>query len=130
LVLEKLKANKEDVDVGGHEYLGELWESAQTGANVAYHAKIISDAATVRSLIHAANGIARDAHDRIAPAEELLSQAEQRILEIREDKSFSEPADAAQMVREGLRRIDGRCAREGPDGLLTGSRMSMRFSTG
>src|SRR5262245_45232653 len=54
---ERLKRNKQLEDVGGHNFLVDLWNEIPTGANVEYHAKIVRDTAMVRGLIHAGNEI-------------------------------------------------------------------------
>ncbi len=70
LLYDKLRKNKQLEDVGGKEYLVELWEAVPTGANAEYHAKLVRDTAMVRGLIHASNEILRDAYDRTQSADE------------------------------------------------------------
>src|SRR5690349_9534835 len=60
---EWLREQKYIEDIGGYPYLGELWESAPTGANAEYYAKIVREKAIVRNLIAAGNEILRDAYD-------------------------------------------------------------------
>src|SRR5262245_28361635 len=52
LLHDRLRKSKQLDDVGGATYLAELWESVPTGANAEYHAKLVRDAAMIRSLIH------------------------------------------------------------------------------
>ena len=102
LLHELLRRRKELEDVGGVPYLTELWESEPTGANAEYHTKIIRDAAQVRRLIY----------DRASDAEDLLAQAERKILAITETASNigDTVRSAADFMREGLARIDERIA--------------------
>ena len=79
---ERLKKNKQLEDVGGADYLGDLWNAVPTGANAEYHAKIVRDTAMVRSLIHAGTEILRDSYDRTQSADELVAQAERKIMDI------------------------------------------------
>src|SRR5215831_5858536 len=84
MLAELLKEQKYIEDVGGYSYLGELWDAAPTAANAEYYAKIVRDKAVVRNLIHAGTEILRDAYDQAQPADELLGDAERKILEIAE----------------------------------------------
>ena len=80
LLHERLRKNKQLEDIGGVEYLTDLWEAVPTGANAEYHAKLVRDAAMIRSLIHSGNEILRDAYDRSQSADELVAQAERQIM--------------------------------------------------
>ena len=91
---EWLREQKYVEDIGGYPYLAELWESAPTAANVEYYAKIVREKAIVRNLIHAGNEILRDAYDQSQPADELLGDAERKILEVAETRHHR-PGDAA-----------------------------------
>src|SRR5207248_1954166 len=82
VLAEHLTAQKQIDDVGGYAYLGELWEAAPTAANAEYYARIVRDKAIVRSLIHTATEVLRDAYDTVAGAEEMLETAERKILDI------------------------------------------------
>jgi replicative DNA helicase len=111
LTHERLKLNKQLEDVGGPEFLAELWESVQTGANVEYHAKIVRDTAMVRNLIHASTEILRDAYDRTQSADELVSQAERKIMDIAKAGVVGETKTLAEAVNETFNRIDSRTGR-------------------
>jgi replicative DNA helicase len=114
-VFSQLQVNGDTLDAGGTAYLAELWESAETGANVEYHAAIVRDAALARSLIHTATEVIRDAYDHVAPAAEQLATAERKLFDLRGDQSGGGPVRARDLIREALERIDQR--RAGGDGL-------------
>jgi len=105
---ERLKRTKQLEDIGGHKFLAELWESVPTGANVEYHAKIVRDTAMVRSLIHAGNEILRDSYDRTQSADELVSQAERKIMEIANSGMVGETSTLTQTLHEAFTRLDAR----------------------
>jgi replicative DNA helicase len=118
---DRLQQSQQLADVGGPEYLAELWEAVPTGANAEYHAKIVRDCALNRDLIHAATEILRDAYDRTQPADELLGQAEQKLFALSSGAADGDHLlDARELARATEARIDARCGREGPDGLLVG----------
>jgi replicative DNA helicase len=119
---ERLKLNKQLDDVGGVVYLTELWESVPTGANAEYHAKIVRDTAMVRSLIHASTEILRDSYDRSQSADELVSQAERKIMDIAKAGMVGETKTLTEAVHEAFARIDSRAGKDNLSisGLATG----------
>jgi replicative DNA helicase len=121
LLHERLKRNKQLDDVGGVVYLTELWDAVPTGANAEYHAKIVRDTAMVRNLIHAGNEILRDAYDRTESADELVSQAERKIMEIAKSNLVGETITLREALLEAQTRLDGRIGGNlGVSGLPTG----------
>lgn len=112
LLHERLRKNKQLEDVGGHQYLAELWERVPTGANAEYHAKIVRDNAMIRNLIHSGNEILRDAYDRTQSADELVAGAERRIMEIAKSGMIGETKTISEVVREAFDRIDSRIGKE------------------
>jgi hypothetical protein len=75
----ELMQRRELQDVGGHEYLAELWTAVPTGALVEHYAGLVREEHTRRGLIHTARVIERDALARVAPAAELLATAQRRL---------------------------------------------------
>ena len=112
LLHERLRKNKHLEDVGGVPYLTELWESVPTGANVEYHAKLIRDAAMIRSLIHSGNEILRDAYDRSQSADELVAQAERQIMDIARSGMVGETKTLRDAVQEAWARLDSRIGKD------------------
>jgi replicative DNA helicase len=108
LIHERLKKSKQLEDVGGPEFLADLWESVQTGANVKYHATIVRDTAMVRNLIHASTEILRDAYDRTQSADELVSQAERKIMDIAKAGLVGETKTLTEIIHDVYDRIDTR----------------------
>jgi replicative DNA helicase len=120
MVHERLKKNKHLEDVGGHQGLGELWESVPTGMNVEYHAQIVRDTAMIRSLIHAGNEILRDSYDRTQSAEQLVSQAERKIMDIARAGLIGETKTLKEAIFEAHSRIDSRMGKDGSDLSISG----------
>ncbi len=107
-------------DIGGYAYLGELWQAAPTAANAEYYANIIRDKAICRLLIHAGNEIARAGYEEYGPADDLLADAEQKILSINQVGQFGEAWPLAEALDAAMHRIDARSKRSTPDGIMTG----------
>lgn len=112
LIIERLRKAKQLADIGGPEYLTELWDAIPTGANAEYHAKIVRDDAMVRSLIHSGNEILRDAYDRTQSADELVSGAERRIMDIAKAGMIGETFTLKEVVKEAFERIDSRAGKD------------------
>ncbi len=112
LLAEYLKEQKQIEDVGGYAYLGELWEAAPTAANAEHYARIVRDKAIVRHLIHASTEILRDAYDEAQPAEELLEDAERKILDIAQMGITGQTYTLDQALKEAYDRIDLRQQRD------------------
>jgi len=108
ILFELLKQRKQLEDVGGPGYIAELWEAAPTAANAEYYARIVREKALVRSLIHTNTELLRDAYDGVMSADELLGQAERRILEIAEKGVTSETVTLEKTLKDAFTRIDSR----------------------
>ncbi len=104
LLYDRLRKNKQLEDVGGQAYLVELWEAVPTGANAEYHAKLVRDTAMVRGLIHASNEILRDSYDRTQSADELVAQAERKIMDIAKQGMVGETKSLTEIVSEAFTR--------------------------
>ncbi len=112
LLYDRLRKNKQIEDVGGKEYLADLWESVPTGANAEYHAHLVRDAAMIRGLIHAGNEILRDSYDRTQSADELVSQAERKIMDIAKAGMVGEVKSLAEVVGDAFTRLDSRIGKD------------------
>lgn len=123
ILAEKLKQMKILEDVGGYAYLSELWDAAPTAANAEYYARIVREKAITRSLIHASTEILRDAYDSTSSPEELLGQAERKILDIAERGVTGNTTTLQSSIQQAFDRIDQRMGRAGNNeisGLSTG----------
>src|ERR1700686_138038 len=83
-VAEWLSQEKLLDEIGGPAYLFDLWDAAPSAAHYHQYAEIIRQKAIVRNLIHACTELQAEALDQSQPANELLDNAERRILEIAE----------------------------------------------
>jgi len=122
LLAEELKQRGWIEDIGNYSYLAELWDAAPTAANAEYYAKIVRDRAIVRNLIHAGTEILRDAYDQAQPADELLEQAERKILDVAQMGITGQTYTLEEALAEAYDRIDTRNTGEAMSisGLSTG----------
>ena len=87
VVLERLKAEGVYDDAGGKSYLLELAQIVPTAANIESYASIVLEKFYVRSLILASREIINKASLGEDDAQKLMDFAEQRIYDIRRDRS-------------------------------------------
>ncbi|MBA4537638.1 replicative DNA helicase [Bacillus aquiflavi] len=86
-VTEELAAAQLLEDIGGVSYLSELAGSVPTAANIEYYAQIVEEKALLRRLIRTATEIVQDGYAREDEVDELLSEAEKRIMEVAQRKN-------------------------------------------
>jgi len=109
-------------DIGGYGYLAELWDAAPSSANAEYYGKIVRSKAIMRNLIYACNDLLHDAYDQVMPAQELLDQAERKILEIAELGITGDTMTLQDAILEAYTRLDSRKGRDTQEvtGISTG----------
>jgi len=107
-VADRLLATGELEAAGGHTYLAELAETTPTAANIRAYAKAVHERAVLRKLIGAAQDIATTGfHPEGRTAEELLDEAERRIMQISEEGPKTGGARAMEPLLQGaLERIE------------------------
>ena len=76
--------------IGGLEYLVELWNLVPTTANLNYHANIVLDKSTRRRIIKAAEEIAKAGYSSEDETGRILDLAEQKIFAILEGRDMRE----------------------------------------
>lgn len=86
-VTEQLSATQELENVGGMSYLAELATAVPTSAHVEQYAKIIEEKSTLRRLIRTAADIIEDGYTREDEVEEVVAQAEARMMEVSNRKN-------------------------------------------
>ncbi len=108
LLVNRLKSADDYEAVGGSAYLAKLANSVPNAAHAVYYAEIVRSKATFRKLIEAGTSILRDAYDEAYDAKELLSQAEQRVFQIQDDRSSQSADSIGDLLTSAMERIDAR----------------------
>lgn len=112
ILLERLRT-KGDLDaVGGAAAIAELISSVPHAAHASHYANIIRDKSMLRSLIDASTDILRDAYDAYDEPRELLSQAEEKIFSILEQRSSAEAKPIQAVLEDVMVRMDARMKHE------------------
>jgi replicative DNA helicase len=106
-VANELKKRKQLEAAGGEIYLAELVESAVTPANAAYHAGIIKEKATLRSLINTSTDIINRCFDDTEEVEGLLDEAQSKIYDVAQGRirqQFQSVGDLLPKTFEDIER--------------------------
>lgn len=96
-------------EAGGPQYLAELASNVPTTRNIEYYREIVYKLAAKRNLIRVADQIAKDGYDSELDLDDILSDAERKILEIastRESEGFKDIRDVLGQVYENAEELD------------------------
>lgn len=118
LLRQRLIAAGDFEAVGGAAYLIKLMNAVATPAHATHYAKIVREKSTFRSLIRASTEIMLTAYDEGADAKEALSQAEQKIFSILNDRSSSTIQHVNDILHVAVDRIEARIKGEHTDGVV------------
>lgn len=104
-ITTRLKDRNQFIEVGGLEYLLELSEAVPTTANVDAYVQIVREKSIARRLIDTANKISQDAMTSDKPLDELLDQAEKRIMDIARNRTASDFKVIGNVVHQVFENI-------------------------
>ncbi len=108
LLVNRLKSAGDYELVGGSAYLAKLANNVANAAHAIYYAEIVRSKATYRRLIEASTSILRDAYEESLDAKELVSQAEQRVFQIQDERSSNSADTIGDLLTQAMERIDAR----------------------
>ncbi|MFD1954632.1 replicative DNA helicase [Paenibacillus thailandensis] len=119
-------------EVGGVSYLTKLASSVPTAANVDYYAQIVEEKSMMRRLIRAATNIVTDGYAGSEEVSVLLSEAEQRIMEIANRRSSSGFISIRDVLMEVFEKVEHLYSNRGgttgiPSGFTDLDRMTSGF---
>lgn len=101
---EELRRMKRLDDVGGVEYVLQLPNMVATAANIEYHANIVSEKALARNLISTCTELTTEAYDGEKEPEDLLDDAERKILQLSDTKTAATlPLSAPSSKRPSIK---------------------------
>jgi len=108
LLVDRLKTAGEFEAIGGTAYLYKVSQSVPNAAHARYYARIVQEKATLRSLINASTDILRDAYDAQREPKHLVSEAEQKIFSILDNRGTSTLSNIRDILHEAMDRIEAR----------------------
>lgn len=101
----ELKSQKLADLVGGLTYLNRLSDEAIVSSNAKYYAAAVLDKSKMRQLIHEADKIRDAAYSNDMPPEDILDNAEQRIMEIAHNTQKQNYTDINEVFVENIKKI-------------------------
>lgn len=104
-VYSALKQRKTADMVGGITYLSRLMDEAIVPSNARYYAETVSDKSKMRQLITEAESIRDAAYSSGLPPEDILDNAEQRILEIAHKSQRNNYVDVNDVLFENIKQL-------------------------
>lgn len=104
-VTTKLKNKNQFIEIGGLEYLIELSEMVPTTANIDTYVEIVREKAIARKLIDTANEIARNATNADLALDDLLDDAEKKIMLVARNRSASDFKNISEVVTQVFEKI-------------------------
>lgn len=105
-VTAQLRKNGALEIAGGAFYITELTSKVASAANIEYHARIITEQAIKRELIHIASEIQRDSYEETTDVFELLDKMEQSLFQISEKNIRKNYADMKSIMREAIAEME------------------------
>jgi replicative DNA helicase len=100
-------------NAGGVEYLAELAAAIPTALHVEQYATIVKEKALMRRIIRAATQIASEGYDGEMSANEVLAEAERRILELSQFQKTRDFTHVSEVLETTFDRIEQLYASEG-----------------
>lgn len=107
-VTSELKNKEILAQVGGVEYLTEIFNIVPTAANVEHYIKIVEDSAMLRRLIEVSTEITTSAYDKSTDINSTLDEAERRILSVvnnRRSTEFRTIKDVLDSTKANLEKL-------------------------
>ncbi|MDB4863515.1 MAG: replicative DNA helicase [Pirellulaceae bacterium] len=112
LLVAELKSQSLFELIGGTKYLAELGGAVPNAAHAVYYAEIVREKAIYRSLINVGTEILKDAYEQAMDCRALLSQAEQKVFNIADDRSGQAVSKLDEILHLAMDRMEARMSGE------------------
>lgn len=130
-VCDELKKRGSLEKVGGRAYVGSLCQDVPSTANASEYAKIVSEKATLRSLIKTAEDIKDKSFKENVDAEAILDYAEKNIFDIAQQKQTKDYAHIKEVLIENMNMLNQAINSKGTvTGLATGYKKMDTITSG
>ena len=131
-VTERLKKDGELEKAGGIAFITALANAVPTAANVAFHARIVRQKAQLRQLINAATEIAGTAYEDAEAVDEIMDDAEKRILDVTARNNHADFVPMKDILIATFEQIEKHAANKGaltglPSGFVDLDRLTSGF---
>ena len=106
LLTERLRRSGEMEQIGGEAYLAELMESVTISAHAPRYAEIVREKSVLRDLIETTSNILTNAYESDRTPRELISEAEESIFRISDERSSKNVVPMRDIMDNLMRAID------------------------
>ena len=121
IVTDKLEKNKTLASIGNIEYLLEIVNSVPSASNIDYYINIVHEKALLRRLINVSNDIASTSYLEDGNVNDILDNAEMKILNVVKTRKSSEFHKIQDVVFKAQENLEKLCNQKGEiTGLATG----------
>ncbi len=103
---QALKDRNQLEEIGGPEYLSDLYNFVPTAANAAYYIDIVREKYVLRRLISTCNRLSTQCYDQQGEIEPLLDEAEKEIFAITGEHVKTEIVPTKDLVMEAIEQIE------------------------
>ena len=130
-VTSELKNKNILKEIGGLDYLTEIFNIVPTAANVEQYIKLVEETALQRNLIEVSTNIATDAYDNSTDINVLLDEAEKKILNVVNNRRTSEFRTIREVTSSAKSNLEKLSTQDGDvTGLSTGWERIDKITTG
>lgn len=105
-LIDLLRSVNELDNVGGEDYIIELWEETPSAANADNYAQIISDKAQLRRLFHAADKVRKAAIQEGDTVNNIIDESERLILAVGENNQNDKLRSIRPLISEAFERVE------------------------
>lgn len=130
LLREDLKSKSKYDAIGGAAYFAKIVTSVNNAAHAEYYADIVRNKATLRKLITASTEILSTAYKPEVVPKDALSQAEQRIFNILDNRSSNSLKAMKEILHDVMDRLDARMQGKHLEGFVESGFAKMDEMTG
>lgn len=118
-------------EIGGLDYLTEIFNIVPTAANIEQYIKLVEQTALQRNLIEVSTNIATNAYDTSIDINTVLDEAERKILNVVNNRRTSEFRSIKEVVNSAKNNLEKLATQEGDvTGLSTGWERIDKMTTG
>ena len=118
-------------EIGGIDYLTEIFNIVPTAANIEQYIKIVEQTALQRNLIDVSTSIATNAYDNSTDINVMLDEAERKILNVVNNRRTSEFRTIKEVVNSAKNNLEKLSTQDGDiTGLSTGWERIDKLTTG
>jgi len=115
ILVDHLKSAGVFEAIGGTAYLARIGRAVPNAAHAVYYANIVLEKSTFRSLINVSTEILAEAYDQTSDARNLLSNSEQKIFSIVDDRGANNVNSLNDIMHRAMDRLESRMSEDYTD---------------